>query len=141
MQYRIEISDGQKEDIVIIARERTPLVERIEEMLAAESVGLFGYRDGEIVRVEGAYCFFVEGGRVYALTDGGRWQMRERLYTLEETVGNDYVKINQSCLIRVDKIARFRTTIGGSLEVLLKNGYTDYVSRRQLKKVKERLGI
>ena len=104
---------------------------------------LYGYRDDEIVRLEPSevYCFFVEAGRVYALTDGGRWQMRERLYTLEGAVGDGYIKINQSCLIRRDKIARFRTTLGGALEVVLKNGYTDYVSRRQLKSVKERLGI
>ena len=30
---------------------------------------------------------------------------------------------------------------GSKLEVILKNGYTDYVSRRQMKNVKERLGI
>ena len=32
-------------------------------------------------------------------------------------------------------------TLGGSLTVVLKNGYRDYVSRRQLKAVKERMGL
>lgn len=149
MKYKIEIVKEQDADIVITARERTPVLERLEALLTdaeaeplADAV-LYGYRDDEIVRLEPSevYCFFVEAGRVYALTDGGRWQMRERLYTLEGTVGDGYIKINQSCLIRRDKIARFRTTLGGALEVVLKNGYTDYVSRRQLKSVKERLGI
>ena len=149
MKYKIEIVKEQDADIVIQIKARTPVVEQIEELLT--SVGaetgvdteLYGYRDNEIVRLDegGIYCFFVESGRVYAMTDAGKWQMRERLYTIERTVGDEFIKINQSCLIRRNKIARFRTTLGGSLEVVLKNGYIDYVSRRQMKNVKERLGI
>ena len=51
------------------------------------------------------------------------------------------MKINQSCLVRVDKIKRFHSSIGGSLMVTLEGGYRDYISRRQLKIVKERIGI
>ena len=54
---------------------------------------------------------------------------------------SNFVKINQSCIVNVNKIERFDTSVSGTLKVSLKNGYTDYVSRRQLKPIKERIGI
>ena len=44
-------------------------------------------------------------------------------------------------LINIDKIKRFDASLSGFLLVTLKNGYSDYVSRRNLKNVKERLGL
>ena len=143
MQYRIEISSEQKEDIIIFAKEKTSVLEKIEEIISAEKTELLGYSENDIIKIskDEVYCFLTENGRIYAMTEGGRWQLKERLYTLEEKFSLNFVKINQSCLVKIDKIAKFRTTIGGALQVVLKNGYTDYVSRRQLKEVKERIGI
>ena len=55
--------------------------------------------------------------------------------------GSDFVKLNQSCIVNIKKIECFDASLGGALKVTLKNGYRDYVSRRQLKAVKERLGL
>jgi DNA-binding LytR/AlgR family response regulator len=143
MEYKIEITSEINEDIVILAKEKSPLLFKLEALLKADGEALYGYGEKDIQRLDksNVYAFFVEAGKVYAKSENEKLLVKERLYILEEKFSSDFIKINQSCLIRVDKIARFRTTIGGSLEVLLKNGYTDYVSRRQLKKVKERLGI
>ena len=60
---------------------------------------------------------------------------------LEEMLDDSFVKINQSCIANIKKIDRFKATVGGSLTVIFKNGHIDYVSRRNLKNVKERLGL
>ena len=52
-----------------------------------------------------------------------------------------FIKINQSCLANKKKIKKFEYTIGGSLRVVFKNGYIDYIARRELKNVKERMGL
>ena len=52
-----------------------------------------------------------------------------------------YVKINQSCYANIKNIKKFESTIGGSLKVIFKNNYVDYISRRELKNVKERMGL
>ena len=36
---------------------------------------------------------------------------------------------------------KYQKTFSGTLSVVFKNGYTDYVSRRNIKAVKERIGI
>ena len=85
------------------------------------------------------YAFTVEDGHVTAITERGRLRVRERIYQLEETVGARFVKINQSTLANLSHVDRFDVTIGGALTVIFKNGYRDYVSRRQLRAVKERI--
>ena len=143
MEYKIEISPSQSEDIIISARERTPLLEKIEELIASSGQTLLGYNgdDTVILDAEDINCFFVEASKVYALTDKERWQIKSRLYQLEAAFSGRFIKINQSCLINPNKIERFNTSIAGTLSVILKNGYKDYVSRRQLREVKERIGL
>ena len=143
MQYRIEISSTQQEDILIYAKEKSEVLQKIESLLERHQGELFGYQKSDTVKLNGddIYVFCVESGKVYALTEQEKWQVKERLYQLEQQYAGSFVKINQSCLINLSKIEKFRTSIGGSLAVVLKNGYQDYVSRRQLKTVKERMGL
>ena len=102
-----------------------------------------GYGEGECIPLKpwDVQCFTVENGKVYALTAEGKWQIKRRLYQLEEILPRAFVKINQSTLANLKQIERFDTSIAGTLKVRFKNGATDYVSRRNLKAVKERLGI
>ena len=143
MEYKIEITSEINEDIVILAKEKSPLLFKLEALLKADGEALYGYGEKDILRLDksNVYAFFVEAGKVYAKAENEKLLVKERLYILEEKFSSDFIKINQSCLINVSKIERFRTTLGGALEVVLKNGFKDYISRRQLKEVKERLGI
>ena len=59
----------------------------------------------------------------------------------KQMLGEGFVKINQSCIANTKKILRFSASISGALQVTFKNGYRDYVSRRQLKTVKKRMGL
>jgi DNA-binding LytR/AlgR family response regulator len=83
----------------------------------------------------------MENNKLIAITEKGNFQIKERLYRIEEIVYDGFIKINQSTLVKRIDIERFEVSVGGALMVVLKNGYKDYVSRRQLKKVKERLGL
>ena len=53
----------------------------------------------------------------------------------------NFVRINQSCIANINQIKKFSASFNGFLQVHFKNGYIDYVSRRELKNVKERVGI
>lgn len=143
MKYSIIIDPDREEEILIYAREKNPLVERLEELLSAAEVELLGYCGNEIATLSPleVECFFLEDGRLFAMSGGKKYLLKQRLYQLEESVGGDFVKINQSCLVNVRAIDRFETKLGGALAVRLKCGYTDYVSRRQMRAVKEKFGI
>lgn len=143
MKFRLIIDSGHEEEVVVYAREKTQLALRIEELVSESAEELIGYSDKAIVKLsaEEIFAFSVENGKVFAITEGERLWVQKRLYQIEEAVGARFVKINQSCIINTDRIDRFETTIGASLMVVMKNGYRDYVSRRQMKIVKERLGL
>ncbi|MBQ4572495.1 MAG: LytTR family transcriptional regulator [Clostridia bacterium] len=143
MKLQIVIEKNRDEEILIYAHEKTPLICEIEELVNNNFIDLKGYTENETVKLNlnDVYCFVTEDNKVYALTEKGKYRLKLRLYQLEENLNNNFVKINQSCIANIKKIDRFKATVGGSLTVIFKNGYVDFVSRRNLKKVKERLGL
>jgi DNA-binding LytR/AlgR family response regulator len=144
MKYTLHIDPDREEEVIIHARARTSEVDALIGCIDRMDTELLGYGDGGQIlplRPGEVCCFTVEEGRVYALTDEERLAVRLPLYAIEEMLSEDFVRINQSCLGNIRKIARFDASIGGSLMVTFENGYRDYVSRRQLKTVKERMGI
>lgn len=143
MKCRIIIDKNHEEEVIIYAHERNETVESIEKFVSAAHPELIGYsgKSAEKFSLSEIYCFTVEGNKVYALTKDDKLQIKQRLYQIEEIADESFVKINQSCIVKVKCIKRFDASVSGTLRVTLKNGYTDYVSRRQLKAVKERLGL
>ena len=137
------IDKTREEEVIIYAKEQTEFVEKIEAFVKSNSLDLTGYLNDSIIKlnITEIYCFAIEGGKIFAYTSDKRFLIKRRLYEIENMLDKSFVKINQSCIVSVSKIERFSASIAGSLLVVLKNGYKDYVSRRQLKFVKERLGI
>lgn len=143
MKCKTIIDKTREEEVLICAHARTPLVEEIEELVLGHATELFGYTETEIVslRPEEIVCFSVEDGKVYALTENQKLRVKQRLYVLEEFLDGRFIKINQSCIANVKKIKKFEASFAGALTVIFKNGHRDYVSRRQMKIVKERIGF
>ena len=144
MKHTTVIDPHREEEVIIHANKKTKEIEELESYLDRMSAELTGYgEDGQILPLRPAeiHCFIVEDGKVYALTDTKRLTVRFPLYAVEEMLSEDFVRINQSCLGSIRKIARFDASIGGALMVTFGNGHRDYVSRRQLKNVKERMHI
>ena len=143
MKFTVIITNERDEEVVIYAREKTKLIYDIENLIRDNAFELIGYSGYEAVnlRTDEVVCFLVEEGKVYAITDKNRFRLKSRLYQLEETLPENFVKINQSCIANIKKIERFDTSVSGTLLIKFKNGYRDYVSRRQMKAVKERFGL
>lgn len=143
MELKIFIDKEHSEEVIVWAHERTKLVEDIEQLVLSGELSLIGYKENEVIKLNlnEIYCFMVEDNRVFALTENERAKLKSRLYKIEEKLPKDFIKINQSCIVNIKKIERFDASISGTLTVILKNGYSDYVSRRNLKNIKERLGF
>ena len=143
MKCRIVIDPTRDEEVVIYARERCERIDEIERFVTGAAAPLYGQEGGELVRLDTDTIsrFVIEDGHLMAVCGDKRYRMRERLFEIEEAMPEGFVKINQSCIARMKSMVRFEATVGGSLKVVFKNGEWDYVSRRQLKAVKERLGL
>lgn len=143
MNFRLIIDENREEEVVVYAHSKSALVEAVERLVSEEEFRLIGYIDREAVRLDFVeICrFFVEENRVFAETAERKYRLKFRLREIEEKMPADFVKINQSCLANINMVERFDASVSGSLLVKFKNGSTDYVSRRQLKIVKERFGL
>lgn len=142
MKHTTHVDPSRKEEVVIYAKRRTREITALEAYVEQMGTELMGYgAEGQMVPLRPAevHCFIIEDGKVYALTEKEKLLVRRPLYAIEETVGEGFVKLNQSCLGNLRKIARFDASIGGTLMVTFQNTHRDYVSRRQLKTVKERM--
>ena len=143
MKYQLIIDDTKEESVVITAHNKTKLVLEIEKLIKNSQLKLIGYKDNEIYPLEitDIYCFYTLDGKVYAKTKNDEFMIKERIYQIEEETKDLFIKINQGCLVNVKTILRFESNMGGSIKVVLKNNYSDYISRRELKNVKRRLGL
>lgn len=143
VKCEIIIDSDCEEKVIIYARENNSLVKEIKSLAEQSSKEIIGYKDAEIVKLnsDNIECITVINNKIYALCGKEEYLLKERLYSLEEKLLETFVRINQSCLANIKKMDRFDTTISGTLKIQFKNGHTDYVSRRQLKTVKERIGI
>ena len=104
---------------------------------------IIGFLEGEkhLLNINEIYEIYTEGNKTYAATEKEIFQIKFRLYQIEEKEIETFIKINQSCLINKQYIASFKSSIAGSILVKLKNGKSEYISRRQVKNVMERMGI
>ncbi|MBQ3057538.1 MAG: LytTR family transcriptional regulator DNA-binding domain-containing protein [Clostridia bacterium] len=143
MKVNVFIDKNHEEEIQIFAHEKTALIEKIEELVNDFSIEIIAYNDKEIVRLnlDDIYCFITESNKLFAITEKEKLLVKSRLYNIEEKLSCDFIKINKSCIANIKKIDRFNASISGTLEVKFKNSYTEYVSRRSIKAVKERLGL
>ncbi len=143
MKFSFFVDKEREEEVVVYAHEKTKLIEDIERLVKENDFELIGYAEKEAVKLEltEVYCFVSENNKVYAICEKERYLLRFRLYQLEERLSENFVKINQSCIANIRKIKKFDASFSGTLTVIFKNGYKDFVSRRNVRKVKERLGL
>lgn len=143
MEYKLIIDEAAAESLVLTVHERNSLVESIEKLLNTKAEYLTAYTEDEVFRiaVKDVDCFYTDSGRVCALVGKERFTVRYRLYALEEILDGDFVKINQGCIINVNAVKKFEASVGGAIKIILGNGFEDYISRRELSKVKRRFGL
>lgn len=143
MRFRFFADKEREEEVIVYAHEKTKLIEDIEKLVNENGFELIGYTDREAVKLDLAdvYCFTVENNRIYAVCEHEKYLLKARLYQLEEKLPENFIRINQSCIANIRKIRKFDASFSGTLTVVFRNGYKDFVSRRNVKKVKERLGL
>ena len=143
MKYSLIIDDKEEESIIITAHQKNELIVEIEKLIKQNDISLIGYDDNKLVPINlnEVYSFYTKNSKVYAMMKNENYLIRERIYQVLELSDERFIKINQGCLVNINKISRFEASIGGAIKVVLKNGFSDYIARRELQNVKRRLGL
>ena len=148
MKLNINIDVGAKEpEILITTAHMTEDVNRVVEFVSRlddSPTILSGIRDDkvELLDYDAIIRIYAEEGKVFARTEQGLYQIRLRLYEVEERLDNGkFVRISNSEIVNLKKVKSLDLSFVGTICMELSNGEVSFVSRRYVSKIKKKLGL
>ena len=148
MKLNINIDAGAKEpEITITTSHMTEDVNRVVDFVSrlddAPTI-ISGIREDkvELLDPEVIVNIYAEDSKVFAKTEKGSYQIRLRLYEVEERLDNSkFVRISNSEIVNLKKVKSLDLSFVGTICMELSNGEVSYVSRRYVSKIKKVLGL
>lgn len=148
MKVEIKIDENIKEPKVVIVTDKvTDEINELVEKLSEEKSNLdflAGFKDEKVrlLDLKNIFRIYTSEGKVVAETDTGNYTLHLRLYELEDRLKDtNFVRISNTDIINLRKVSEFDLSFSGTICVTLKNGTLTYVSRRNVSKIKRKLGI
>ena len=143
MDFQLIIDKENEEVITARVKKVNELTEKIEtlvkEYVGENKIVVFSEDETVILEIKNIECVTVIDNKVWAITENGKYLIKNRLYEVEKLLPSSFIKINKSSVANINKIKKFISTYSGAVNIQFKSGYTDYVSRRCLPQVKRRL--
>lgn len=145
MKITIETPRPGEEDEIIVRC--VALDEQLMKLIYAFKMRqdkITGYVEDKIVKLEPKEIFYFESvdNKVFAYTDKGVYEVRRKLYEIEEDFTHmDFLRISKSSIVNVAKIAYLRPIFNGRFEAKLKNDEKIIISRQYIVDLKKKLGI
>ena len=88
------------------------------------------------IDLEKIVCFFSKDKYNYIRTQNGVYRLKYKLYELEELFNTkDFIRISKSCIINVNQVECFDTSILGTIIVKMKDGTQEIVSQRNISRI------
>ena len=147
MKVEIQLDPALDEPVIVLrapgpSEEVEALAEKLRAMALPRPVTV--YQEREPVRVSRSVVlrFFAEDKGVFCQTGKGVYTVRQRLYELEEELeGTRFVRVSNSEIVNLDRVAALDLTLTGTIRMTLEGGTVCWVSRRYVKKIKQALGL
>ncbi len=143
MKFQLIIDKENEEVITARVKKANELTEKIEtlvkEYVGENKIVAFSEDETVILEIKNIECVTVIDNKVWAITENGKYLIKNRLYEVEKILPFSFIKINKSSVANINKIKKFISTYSGGVNIEFKSGYTDYVSRRCLPQLKRRL--
>ncbi len=144
MKFKLNIDKSKEELVEATLHGRGDFSYRLEELVLSyigeDSITAYTEDDIKVLKFSEIECVTVVDSKTYAVdTSGERYRLKMRLYELSEILPGYFIKINKSSLANRTRIERFSAAFSGSVDVVFKSGYRDYVSRRCFSDIKKEM--
>ncbi len=144
MKVEIKISEDIEEACAVIyapsvseeVLRAAALLEMKENIITAindERISILQPKDIFMVRTENTGLCIYSRNKCY--------QSKKRLYEVKQQLGSDFMQISKSTIVNLKEIDYVEPFFNGSMEIALKNGSKDYISRKYLPDLKKYLGL
>ena len=144
MQVKIEVSPDHTPPRAVIYTDRiTPEIQRALDILQAKDAPVLAERNGRTFLLAGPEICMVRvvDGETRLYTEKEEFSTRKRLYELLDQLGGGFMQISKSCIVNLSCVESVEAGFGGGLLLKMKNGLSDYVSRKYLPDLKNYLGL
>ncbi len=146
MQIEVKIDPSCREPKLIICIDKlNDKIALLVKKLSEETPEVIaGFRDQNVTLLAQPDLFriYTANGKVFAQTEREEYQLRLRLFELEQRLDKRmFARISHSEILNLNKVKSFDLSFAGTIRVSLSNGTATYVSRRYVPKIKQILGI
>ena len=145
MKVSVDISPEHKEPFAVIHTDRmTEEIMRLTELIGYGSpvpITATAEETTVILRPRDIYMVRIEDKQTVIFGREARYRSDKRLYELKTQLGSGFLQISKSTLVNLSYLQSVKTGFGGSMLLTLKNGNSDYVSRKYLPDLKRYLGL
>ncbi|MBN2797496.1 MAG: LytTR family transcriptional regulator [Clostridia bacterium] len=146
MKFELDINPSYIEVKVVIQAPKmnTEVSSIIDKIESLNSVIISGKQETQIYVLDAMEidCFYTLGRKVYASTSEQTFEVKQKLYELEEIVPKDrFIRISKSAIVNILKIHKINMSFNGSLVVQFKNKKEEIISRRYVNAVKKFINL
>lgn len=144
MKVNIELSKEYTPPYAVIYTDKvTDEIQRVLNLMNRADSPLIGQKEDRmvIIKPEEVYMICVKNGDTMICTEKETYYSRKRLYELLNQLGNGFIQISKQSIINLSYLKSVEAGFGGTLDLKLKNGMKDYVSRKYLPSFRKYLGV
>lgn len=147
MKIEIDLDVKYSETTILIrSKEMTPeLNEVIKAINALPNPGiLLGHLGDQthLIQPTSLVRIYSDNKKVFAETDDTTYQLRQRLYEIEERVSQPFlIRISNSEIVNFNKVMRLDFSLNGTICIIFQNGARSFVSRRYMQSIKQYLNL
>ncbi len=145
MIVKIEIDDNISDDEILIkCKEITEGIKRIQKIASdsAKQADIHFYKDNTeyYLTLDSVLFFETSGTSIHAHTNDNFYEVKNKLYELENTLPSNFVRVSKSTIINVNHIYSIEKNITSSSSVQFNDTHKQiYVSRNYYKVLKQRI--
>lgn len=94
-----------------------------------------------MLKPEEIFMVRVENNSLAIYSESKRYFCKKRLYELSEILGAGFIQISKSTIINLSQVDYIEPFFNGMTNLKLKNGLSDYISRKYMKNFKKYFGL
>ena len=142
MKILLDIQEKYKEiEVHICSALKTKAVLGLRDLLEGmlnERITVHRNQETKSVTTYEVVRIYSENKKVYLRTQENTYEVRDRLYSLEETLsGKGFIRISNSEIVNISQIEKLDMGYSGTIKMYMKNGDETFVSRRYVSKIKD----
>ena len=144
MKFKLLINPHKNEIVQAQVHQKSIFTDNLEKFVLTNgnSNSIIGYDDKDhvILQLEDIVIITILDNKITAICiNNKRYHLRKRIYQLTNELPNNFWRINKSSIVNKIYIDRFEETKTAGVNIVMKDGLSDYVSRRCFSKIRKEL--